>query len=730
MTAQKREESLQEVPISIQAFSPESLDARGVTQVTGLGEVVPALQFTDVVGFTLVYLRGVGTDSFSPSSDPSVATYIDGVYLPAGHGVHQELGGIKRVEVLKGPQGTLFGRNSTAGAISIVTNEPSRDEPTVNTELSAGDYSSYGMKVDFSTPLTDWMSIGVAGLYRTATPYNDQLQFSDQDYVSKAARAKLSFHPSENWQLGLTYLGTGQISYAGTTSENTEPSQLSRALGIQPSEEDRESPQDVEGVLDSGQRIFYGNLDWSLPRVDLKLIGSKVKNKTRFAQTDFDGSAQPLAAFNAFGNFASYKTGELQILSNDETWLADQFEWVAGLYYLESTAAIADAYLFLAPNVVPALLTSAGGGEPLPPAVQTFFDQLGDLPLLQNTPLSNEGIGLQFNGILGTKSRSAFVQGTWSFSDRLKLTLGGRYQKERRFLIQSDSNLGVPAGGTAPLLNFPLESSTSSNFSPKVVLTTFPLEDTMVYLSWSKGYKSATYNIISIYQAGDYVEPEEVTSYELGMKSDFFGGLLRLNAAVFQTEIKDLQTGFVSLLAGGAVTLENAGKARIRGAEFDAILTPFPEWNPGLAVTANGAYLDSEYLSFTDGSGFREEDGVFADNLDFTGNEIVRAPEFSGGASLVQTFSATSNSDIELGLDYYYNSGFFYVPQNTVDEPSYSLLGTRVSYFFSPWDLRVTAYMTNALDEEHRLARFQTDFGVNTTLAAPRQYGVRVAWEF
>ena len=406
--------------------------------------------------------------------------------------------------------------------------------------------------------------------------------------------------------------------------------------------------------------------------------------------------------------------------------MSDKFEWVAGLYYLESTAAIADAYLFLAPDAVNALLTNATG-QPLPPLPRTT---LAGLPLLQNTPLTSDGVGLQFNGILGTESASAFVQGTWKFTDWLHLTLGGRYQEEDRFLIESNSNAGVPGGGTQRLFTFPLERSTSTNFSPKAVITTFPFDDTMVYLSWSKGFKSATYNIISIYLPGDYVEPEEVTLYELGMKSDFLNGQLRLNAAIFQTDIEELQTGFVSLLAGGAVTLENAGKARIRGAEFDAILTPFPNWNPGLAITANAAYLDSEYLSFTDGSGFRESDGVFDNNLDFTGNEIVRAPEFSGGASVVQSFAATANSEIELGVDYYYNSGFFYVPQNSVDEPAYSLLGARSSWLYAPWELRITAFATNLLDEEYRLARFQTDFGVNTTLAAPREYGLRISWQF
>jgi iron complex outermembrane receptor protein len=124
VTAQKREESIQEVPISIQAFTPETLDAKGIHSVPELTRVTSGLQFGSFAGFPLVFLRGVGTDVFLPTEDPSVTTYIDGIYIPMSQGVAQGLGGIERVEVLKGPQGTLFGRNSTGGAISIVTRKP------------------------------------------------------------------------------------------------------------------------------------------------------------------------------------------------------------------------------------------------------------------------------------------------------------------------------------------------------------------------------------------------------------------------------------------------------------------------------------------------------------------------------------------------------------------------------------------------------------------------------
>ena len=121
VTAQKLEQSLQEVPIAISAFTDFQLDARGIVSVKDLGTAVPGLQFSDLAGYNLIYLRGVGTDAFVPSAEPSVATYLDGVYFPSAHNMVQSFGALERIEVLRGPQGTLFGRNSTGGAISLFT---------------------------------------------------------------------------------------------------------------------------------------------------------------------------------------------------------------------------------------------------------------------------------------------------------------------------------------------------------------------------------------------------------------------------------------------------------------------------------------------------------------------------------------------------------------------------------------------------------------------------------
>jgi iron complex outermembrane recepter protein len=726
VTAQKREESQQEVPIAIQAFGGGALSAFGIEDTTQLGRIVPSLQFTEVIGYTLIYLRGVGTDAFVPSSDPSVATYIDGVYMPSLLGVFQSFGGIERVEVLKGPQGSLFGRNSTGGAISVITKKPNPTDVEVELSAEVSNFNSRRYKAYVSAPVTDWLSVSVSGISHRADEYYEQVNRELPENKTDAGRVKVSFRPSEEIEMELAYFKSQQVATSSILSENNSPSTLGSLLLIQPTEDDYFTETDFPAGMRSEQEVFYGSLFWGLPWFDVKVIGSDLSSVTTDTGFDFDGSAMPIAAFTTDNQVIDYQTVELQFLSNDvdEKW----FNWIAGLYYMESEVGYEPGHLFLAPNLVNGLL---GGVLGLPPAITDPIRSLLSLLPLDSTPLGDRGVVIDINGLLGTKSQSVFAQTTIHATQWLDVTLGGRYQEEERFMVRSDSALSqLDGNGTIELFKFPLRRNTVTNFSPKVVFSAFPIEDVMVYASWSKGFKSATYNLVSIYEEPDYVEPEEVTQYELGLKSEWFDGGLRFNAAVFQTTIDSLQSGFVSLLAGGAVTLENAGQARIEGMEFDATIVPFLNWNPGFVVNMNMGYLDAKYVDFSDGAGYDETTGLFTNNLDFTGNDIVRTPEMTGGISITQAISLGSDHEFEIGADYYYNSGFSYTPQNTIKEPDYTLTNGRVSYLYIPLGLRVTAFGKNLENTKYHYSKFQTDFGVNQTLSAPRQYGVRLELEY
>ena len=722
VTSQKREQNIQTVPIAIQAFSGDSMAARGIENTQQLGQAVPSLQYTGVGGFQLIYIRGLGTDNFVPSADPSIASYVDGVYMPSGQGATQSLGNIQRVEVLKGPQGTLFGRNATGGAISIVTADPGRITEG-SLEVEGGNFADRSVKLNLSGPLGNDFAASLAGALTQRDSYYSGVYFDPQPTEEKAARVKLGYYPTDSLSLVLTGAYTESALTTSLVNNNTAPSTLGSLLTIRAVPDDFVTHNDFDPASEQQHKLLYGFLNWKLAFVDLKLIGSTQSNMDGGA-LDFDGSSLPIAAFSTTRQFSRQQTAELQLISNEGSWLAEDLEWVAGLYYYHSKAGFDPAQLRAAPNALKS--GAAALGIAVPPGLQRIVDLLP----VSNTPLDLQGATLNFTGILGTESNSAYAQGTYSFTDWLDLTLGGRYQREKRFLVESTTALLDPTGGTddITLIPFPLDSAIASTFSPKAVLS-FNVDPGLVYASYSVGYKSGTYNIVNIYTVPNYIKPEKVATYELGAKLDLLDGQLRLNGALFYNDIQNLQSGFVSLLTGGAISFVTVPTARTRGAEFDALLSPMPEANPGLAITANAAYVDAKYTDFPNGSGFDPATGIFRNGLDLSGNRIVRTPKWSGSLGVSQSVEMPQGS-LEAAVDGYFNSGFFYDAYNQVEEDAYTLLNARLSYLHDPWNLRLTLFAKNLLDRRYHITRLQTDFGISDTLAPPREYGLRLHWDF
>ena len=344
---------------------------------------------------------------------------------------------------------------------------------------------------------------------------------------------------------------------------------------------------------------------------------------------------------------------------------------------------------------------------------------------------------LQFVGVVETDSIAYFGQATAEITPWLSLTLGARFQDEQRILVESTSSLRNADGSTTDLQRFsgrnsPEYRDTTRSVDPKITLDLRPQwnwlgRQALLYFTWQTATKSSTFNAVNITDDPEFVRPEEIEAYEIGLKTAFLNGLVRLNAAVFNYDITDLQVQFISLLEGGAVTFENAASAEIRGFDFDGAARLFPKWVDGLSVTFGGAYLDAVYASYPNGSGFDPRTGLLTRNNDYSGNQVVRTPEFSGNAGLRKVFRVNSGQ-FELGVDYYYNSGFFYLAQNTpnVEEDAYGTLGATLSYLHAPSGLRISAYGLNLLDERYNISRFPTDFGVNDARAPGVVGGIRI----
>lgn len=746
VTAQKREENAQDVPITIQAFSAGMLDALGVKTTQDLQSVTPSLNYGEFVGYSIIFLRGVGTDAFL-TADPSVTTYVDGVYLPFSFGQTSDFGAIERVEVLKGPQGTLFGRNAVGGAIAVYTADPDLEELSLDLSTSYGEFSDLILKGTANIPVTDTFAISISGNYHKNDFHYDGTYGDDPSRikrpfgpeVGRGYRVKTLWRPVESFELMAAHAYNEFNGFSTSVTPVIVPTPLSlgAALVLNPPGTDRLPQPDYQADLDVAglgyySKLTYGRIGIFPGPVDIKLYGSH-QYTGNYQFYDFDGSTTPIAEFNSptrDGSGVDADTAELQILSNEETPFSDRVQWVAGAYYFKSQAGFRDpALLYL--NVVDPVINAANG----------FFDLLDRLEnpavdsllsILRQSPSGAVG----FTSGVATDSIAGYAQMTLKFTDWMSLTLGGRYQEEDREVNESGTWIQQLNGDFIKLIDRRDQDDTTTSFSPKAALEFRLADGLLMYGSYQEATKSGTFNAVNIYDTIDFVKPEKLKAYEIGAKTDLFDGV-RFNIAGWFYKQKDLQTQFVSLLKGGAVSFETAGAAESKGVEFDLNWQVLPDVVDDLVLIAGGAYVDATYTSYPNASGFEQAEGptrgLLRQNYDFSGNRVPQAAKYTGSVQLNKTFFLSSmSSAIEVGADYYYNDGFFWTAQN-VDpsrERSYSTVGARVSWLYEPNGLRVTAFGTNITDNDHNLQLFTTDFGVVRHQAKPSIYGLRVEVSF
>ena len=727
VTAQRREESLQQVPVSVTSFSAEQLQTAGVLSTSDLGRITPGLQFTDIMGASNIFMRGVGTDSFVLSADPSVATYVDGVYVPAQLGLLTTLGGVERVEVLKGPQGTLFGRNSTAGAINVVFKTPGA-ERELSMMAERRNFDGTLLQAYAATPLGEDFAVGAAVQWFRNDSY---FRMSDEplglfelpppggvpgDRI-RAGRIKLRWTPREDLDVVIAGFRTMMSGTSSTVAELRDPSLLATLLGIRAGQTDYELSRNEPIEAAVNHSSLSADLRWQAPLADVRLIAAYQKLVTVDGLIDYDYSRKDIISFNSGNSPTRQSTAELQFTSNDASPWADRFDWIAGLYFLHAQAGFdpVDAEFF-------------GNGIPLP--------VINQMPGLQDV-LSPLALGLQAAAysVLETTSYSAYGQGTWHFDDRFAMTLGLRYQDESRFLIKQKTSVFSPLPDHTELtpLQFNAPKVWQDSTAQKLSLQWKTGADGLLFLSYAQGVKSGTYNLGNLFVPPEYVQPERVQSYEIGLKSLLLDRSLRVNAALFWNEIEDPQTSFIAIFGSGSIMLENAGHARSRGAELELQALPMPQLDPGFVLNVSACYVDAVFTDYRQASGYDPTTGVFRRNaFDLTGNEVPRSPRLSGNLGLVQNLEMGSNGELEFGADVYYNGGFYYTSQNFESgrQKAYSLLNAHVGYRYRPWGLAITAFGINLDDETYSYAGITADFGTAITLAPPRTYGLRLNLDF
>lgn len=633
VTAQRRAEPLQKTPLAISAIAGDNIGPGQVQKFSDLQGTVPNLSISLYNGAARANIRGIGLEQINTGAEGSIAINQDGVFISRPAVGLSGFYDVERVEVLRGPQGTIQGRNATGGAINIISRAPT-EEFSGYARLNVGNYSRIGTEAAISGALVpDVLSARLAVQTEDRDGYGRNLFTGNDvdDARTRAARLSLLLRASENADFRLTadyyeaddaangykYVRPGRQSAPGVSVPIT---------GVRLGGQTATDPRDINTEQDpQNHRLFWGiNLTGNieLGAVDLKSITAYRYSRYRNLG-DLDGTSYPITLNFGQREKARQFSQEFQILGE-----LDRLNYVAGLYYFHekidgSTSGGSNSVIF------------GPGPYNVPPTYKQGF---------------NAG------GTLKTDAYAAFVQLTYGITDSLRATAGARYNIETKRIDQYTQFDLVrdydPANPIIPSATS-RDKATFKSFTPRLGAEADLTPTTLLYGSVSKGFKSGTFDLGGLTPA---VKPENVWAYEAGVKTTQLNGAVRLNVAGFIYDYSDLQIGKV---VGTIINLENAADARIKGIEAELRVRPVKQ----IEMNFSGALLDAKFRnfvsadparSFGDGVTFVDAQGRFIPGataatpgarpaFNLAGNRLSQSPKFSGSADI------TYRTDTSLG---------------------------------------------------------------------------------
>lgn len=711
VTAQKRTASLQDTPISIQAFSGAELEARSAGDISNIADFTPNMEFdatSPISGSSnaaVVFIRGIGQTDFVLTSDPGVGIYMDGVYISRAMGSVLDLLDIERVEVLRGPQGTLFGKNTVGGAISVTTKRPG-PEFELEGSLTAGNYDRADGMLSVNVPITeDSLYLRASVATRNRDGYGDRLLTGETmgDVNSDTLRASLLWMPVDDLEFTWAFDGTTANEDMPTTSLIVaDPSlggmnnlsglyNLYATLGWVdgPLYNDSWLTRDTDesngtAPVGSDTDVWGTSLTgvWNLEYYSVKSITAYRNTDASFGR---DTDHSPITIIHTHNEMDLDQFS--QEFNFSGTAFDDRLDWLFGLYYFEEN------------------------GEDLP-----------DIPIIPDVFEAEQGFGLPEFSVRGdievdNTSLAAFFHNTYAITEKLSTTFGLRYTDEEK---DTELDIYYPTSGMRLLQN-PNTSQTFDDWTPRVGLEYFWSDDLFTYASYSEGFKSG--GVVSRYNqpAVDPIEfdPEKVKNYEMGIKSEWLDQRLRINAAVFYMEYTDIQ---VTVFNGVVPETRNAAEGEISGAELEltALLAE------GLYLYGTVGYMDAEYTDLDDpGEGALE---VSKDHM------FVNTPEWTSSLTLEYRFPLAELGEVAMMVDYSYRDEVANDAANTPEliEDSLSLWNARISLLSSSENWEVAAFGRNLGDEEYLTSGVSTTaFGiVEGIYGRPREYGLTLKYMY
>lgn len=694
VTAQRREERLRDVPMAISAFSGEALQSQGINTTKDLTLVTPGLNMTQSSFSPQPTIRGIGTRGVSASEESVVPVYIDGVYQPFLASTTLDLNNVERIEVLRGPQTALYGRNSTGGAINIITYTPS-EKPTMRASLSYGKFDEIIAK-GYASIGNELIQADLAALYSYDEGYIEDLRNPGQNRGwsrSRALRGKIRLTPSDNLEMILA--GT-TMRHDDTISTSTQPYKDNTAarrlspgtyVSLKPFQQDG-----TGGELNQKGDSASLTVKLGLGGVDVtSIVGYDSSYLYTFA--DVDGSA-------------------LNVTSLPTDYYSKS--WVQELY-----------------------ATSAGDGPFSWIVGETYFWR--DSGSYRSQTLSGTTVATDASGTQITKALAFYAQGTYAMTEALKVTLAGRYTTEKKDHSYRNNLTGATTA----------ESRTFNDFSPSATLQYTFSPDANVYLRAGKGFKSGLYATTtpSVDATGmtNSVRPEKVWQYELGTKLNL-PGLFSLNLAGFYTDYKDLQ---VNIRPNNVSRLQNAGKAEIYGIEGEISARPIDRLN----LHAGFMKLWGTFKDFPNAQGniLRTDQfpaptnaqtagcpvlpgtpigGGAACTFDASGRQIIRTPFFTISAGFNYEVPFADSSAMTFSANMYHAGKEYRDADNRVTLPGFTVVNGEIGYRLPDSDIKLTVWGRNILDEVYNVYILSGATADTTVYARPRTFGVRLDARF
>lgn len=737
VTATKRDEGLQDIPISVTAFSQDDLDRRGYSNLQGVQESTPNLNFA-IHGFdsnvARVTLRGIGTETLVGGGDPGVALHIDGVYVGRNSASASDIFDIERVEVLRGPQGTLYGRNATGGSVNLVTKRPT-DELEGRADITYGNYNALRVRGVVNVPLTDKVSSRLAlysdthdgymeNLYDAGRDSNDRdnqgarLQFlwqsdsgnevllrgyySSFGGVGPGARYLGKDIPTANgypakYQIGVS-AGPKPPRGAPITADLYNNATTVAGDSVLPRPTDphqvrKDAPefldQTIKGVdLEATFNLTQGVL--------LKSISSYQENDNEIL-VDSDNSELPIATRQR-NNMASQFSQEFNLISQTDS----PFQWLLGayLYHEELTETFRTR---LTAGLLPETL-------PLPPGA---------------TP-GGGGFGQYRVADYKVDSYALFAQLSYDLTDRLSVTGGVRHTWDNKHqarttggLVGTSNNVRFLGGGANGPLPPDAGDVSFSEFTYRFSADYALSDDNLIFASYSHGYKSGGFD----FNGGQVVggeqlpyNPEFVNAYEVGSKNRFYDDRVLLNLTGFYYDYEDLQ---VFRLTGFGPLTDNAAQSTIRGVEAEVELAP----TDGLRFDGAVGYLDATYDTYT----------IDIPPSNFSGNRLNYAPKWTAHAG-AEYATPIGPNELVFRVDWSYRSDTFFDRANTAfdTQESYSLVNARIRYNAEEWYIDV--FGNNLADKDYVTGQLINPPFVCgcrvVNVGAPRTYGASFGVRF